>query len=330
MTEAILIDDRANAKGFYDFLTGHAAALPQIRVLEKEDAMADPGFCAQVRFLFSCWNMPLLSDDDLARLFPRLEAVFYAAGDPSYFAGPFTRRSIPIFTAKDENAIPVAEFVLAQILLANKGYFLAEREYRRGFWKFAFRSARRLSQSMAGNYRSTVGIVGFGAIGSLVAKLLQPFDMHVLVHDPFVSDEDIKQAGARAVGLQELFAVCDVITNHLPDTERTSTLLTYPLFSSMKPHATFINTGRGRQVDEKALVRAMREEPSRLALLDVTRHEPPRPMSAIFRTNNILISPHIAGSQAAEIERLYEAVYNAYLTFRPPPTTNVSVPGEQV
>ncbi len=313
MSRAILIDSRENARGLERFLKQRSDQAGAIRVLEKEDALADREFCASLRYLFSCWNMPVFSEEEVADLFPTLEAIFYAAGDARYFAAPFERRSIPIFIARDQNAIPVAEFVVAQILLANKGYFQAERRYRRGFWRLAFRSARGLSLGMAGNHHSVVGLIGFGAIGSRVAKLLQAFDLEVRVHDPFIPVADIRAAGAHPAGLADLFRSCDVVSNHLPDVEDTRGLLGYELFSSMKPGATFINTGRGRQVDEAALVRAMREAPSRSALLDVTRREPPLPLSALFRSPNIFLSPHIAGSQGAEVHRLYEAVYRDYL-----------------
>ena len=84
----------------------------------------------------------------------------------------------------------------------------------------------------------------------------------------------------------------------------------------MKSNATFINTGRGRQIDEAGLAKAMREVPSRSALLDVTCREPPDPFSPLYRAKNIFLSPHIAGSQGNEICRLYDAALRNYLSYR--------------
>lgn len=312
MHSVILIDKKSNAAGLQRYLETNSPSLAGIRILEKTDLAAMSGWFADIRCLFGTWHMPVLSEKDIAEHFPALELVIYAAGDTSYFAAPFTNRGVEVLSALEENAIPVAEFVLAQILLANKGYFQARDTYRRGFWRLAFMRARTPVTRRLGNFGATVGIIGLGAIGTRVVGLLEPFDLKVLVHDPYVADEKFDRLGVRRASLEEIFATSDVISNHLPDTAETVGMLDYRLFSSMKPDATFINTGRGRQVDERGLVKAMREVRSRTALLDVTRREPPDPFSPLFRTPNILLSPHIAGSLGGEIERLYRAALRQY------------------
>jgi phosphoglycerate dehydrogenase-like enzyme len=316
MSEAILIDRRANASGLQRYLAKQSAGLANLRVLEKEEALAEPHYCESIKFLFSTWNMPVMSEQELEKAFPSLEALFYAAGDTAYFSASFARRRIPIYTAQAENSLPVAEFVLAQILLANKGYFQAQSLYKHGLWPFGFKRARALSRSKPGNNGATVGIIGLGSIGALTATMLQPFDLQVLGHDPYLSEERFDALGVTRSSLEELFSASDIITNHLPDIEETRGLLSYSHFSSMKPHATFINTGRGRQVDEKGLIRAMGECPSKSALLDVSRREPPIPLSPLYRMKNIFLSPHIAGSQGNEIDRLYQAAFRHYRAFR--------------
>lgn len=312
MHSVILIDKKSNAAGLQRYLETNSSSLAGIRILEKTDLAAMSGCFADIRCLFGTWHMPVLSEKDIAEHFPALELVIYAAGDTSYFATPFANRGIEVLSALEENAIPVAEFVLAQILLANKGYFLARDTYRRGFWRLAFTRARARVTRRQGNFGATVGIIGLGAIGTRVVGLLEPFDLKVLAHDPYVADEKFDRLGVRRASLEEIFAASDVISNHLPDTAETVGMLDYRLFSSMKPDATFINTGRGRQVDERGLVRAMREVRSRTALLDVTRREPPNPFSPIFRTRNIFLSPHMAGSLGGEIDRLYCSALRQY------------------
>jgi len=315
-TKAIFVDRKENAAGLKTFLARQAPEFRDIQIFDKNDIISNKGIAKDVRFLFSTWNMPVLVEAEIEASFPALEAIFYAAGDTTYFSEPYERRGIRIYSARYENSIPVAEFVVAQVLLANKGYFLASDIYKRGIWGFGFRKARALSRKRPGNMASTVGIIGFGTVGALVVSMLKQFDLELLVSDPYVDEAKVNSFGARRTGLDELFETSDVISNHLPDVAATRNLLSYRYFSKMKPEATFINTGRGRQVDEKGLVRAMREQKSRSAMLDVTSHEPPFPWSPIWRTRNIFLSPHIAGGQANEVERLYQSVFKKYLEHR--------------
>lgn len=312
MDSAMLIDRAENATGLLNYLERAAPELAGMRVFTRQDLAADPAGTGSTRYLFGTWNMPTLSEQEIEGSLPALEAIFYAAGDTRYFAQPFAARGVDIFAAQNENSIPVAEFVVAQALLANKGYFQAHDAYRRGFWRFGFNRARALSRQKPGNFGATIGIIGLGTIGSLVADRLKPFEISVLVHDPFVDADAVAAAGAVRAGLEEIFEKADVVTNHLPDTEATRGMLGYRHFAAMKAHATFINTGRGQQVDEKGLAKAMRECPTKTALLDVTRREPPDPHSPLNRARNIFLSPHIAGSQGQEVERLYEAALRQF------------------
>lgn len=313
MEKAILVDKQANGVGLKKYLVRRSADFADVQILDKNEVFNSSVRCKDIKYLFSTWNMPVLSESQVRDYFPSLDAIFYAAGDTTYFSDPFAKRGVTICCARIENSVPVAEFVLGQVLLANKGYFQAQDVYRRELWFFGFKKARKLSQRKIGNNGATVGIIGFGAVGSLVASMLRTFDFKVVVHDPFVDDEKIQDSGVVRVDLDELFATSDVITNHLPDIEETRGLLNYSYFSSMKSDATFINTGRGRQVEESGLARAMRESPSRTALLDVTGREPVFPFSPLFRLRNVFLSPHIAGSQGQEIERLYQAAFQQFL-----------------
>lgn len=316
MDKAILIDRYSNAEGLKQYLAANSKELCDLPLLDRKAVLSGRGNWDKVTCLFGTWHMPSLSEQEIVDHFPALEAVFYAAGDTSYFASPYEKRGVKIFNAQLENSIPVAEYALGQILLANKGYFQSQAAYRRGFWRWGFRSGRAHAEQCPGNFGARVGIIGMGTIGTLLAGLLKPFELDVVVSDPFVGDDKVRKLNAKRVSIEELFETSDVISNHLPDIPDTRDILTYSLFARMKPYATFINTGRGRQVDEAGLSKAMRECPSRAALLDVTRREPPAPYSLLYRTRNVFLSPHIAGSQGKEIQRLYESALRQYLTFR--------------
>lgn len=251
--------------------------------------------------VFSTWGMPPLTAEEIRTCLPSLRAVFYAAGTVQYFARPFLESGVEVFSAWKANAIPVAEFTFAQIVLANKGYFQSAGRCRRNRL-----GALHIVEKHPGNYRAKVGIVGAGSIGSLVCERLQTLDCEVLVYDPFLSDERARLLQVTVADLPTLFRECDVISNHLANKDELAGIFDYELFSQMKPHATFINTGRGRQVVERDLARALRAEPGRAAVLDVLRTEANNPFNPLLRRKNVFLTPHIAGSMSQEVWRMAE------------------------
>lgn len=266
----------------------------------------------EVESIFSTWYMPTFNAEEINCIFPNLKSIYYAAGTVKYFAKPFLQQGVKVYSAGKANGIPVAEYVAASIILANKGVFQAQRAYRWPIWTKGFGRIRNRTTLKSGNYSAKVGIIGCGTIGSKVVELLKPYKLDLMVYDPYISQERIEKLGVHKVDLKELFQSSDVITNHLPDNEDTKGIINYELLSIMKPTATFINTGRGRQVVESDLARTMRNCPSRCAILDVTTHEPLFPWSPLYFCNNVFLTPHIAGSLGNEFGRMVEYVLKAY------------------
>ena len=255
---------------------------------------------ASAEYAFSTWGMPVLTEEQIAEYLPKLKAVFYAAGSVQSFARPFLNRGIRIFSAWAANAIPVAEYAVSQIVLANKGYFRGVRLERSVSRQASF----DFSSSLPGNYRVKVGILGAGMIGSLVCRMLKAYDVEVLVYDPFASDEKLADLGAKRATLDEIFSQCQTISCHIANLPATVGMLTYEHFSRMNPTATFVNTGRGAQVVEPDLIRALKEVPTRTALLDVTFPEPPEADSPFWTMDNVFLTPHLAGSLGQEVARM--------------------------
>ena len=141
-------------------------------------------------------------------------------------------------------------------------------------------------------------------IGSMVLERLKAYDLTTLAYDPYASDEKLERLGARRATLDEIFSQCQTISNHIANLPATKGMLRYEHFSQMKPSATFINTGRGAQVVEEDLIRALQEEPGRTALLDVTLPEPPLESSPLWSMENVFLTPHIAGSIKEEVFRM--------------------------
>lgn len=281
-------------------------------IFGRKDVLEDPGKFSGVKYIFSTWGMPAFSKEEIASFFPSLEAVFYAAGSVKYFAAPFLESGIRIFSAADANTIPVAEYAVSQIILANKGFFLSSRLMRDKGWS----EAHRHFCAFPGNNGAHVGILGAGRIGNLVAKtLLEKTDLKVMVYDAFMPPAKITAMGAEPASLEKIFATCQTISNHLADNEKTRGMLGYGLFSLMKENAVFINTGRGAQILEDDLSRALGEKPERTAVLDVATVEPV-PQDHPFRSlPNVFLTPHIAGSSGMETRRLGDFALNAFRSY---------------
>ena len=264
------------------------------------DLADDPDAFSKVEIVFSSWGMPTLDEGEIARLLPSLKAVFYAAGSVQSFARPFLARGVRVFSAWGANAIPVAEVAAAEIVLANKGYFVSSRSFK----SEGHEAARRRRGICRGNYGEEVGIIGAGMIGRKVISLLKNYRLRVLVFDPFLSDERAKELGVERVQLTELFSRCMAVSNHLANNAETVGMLRYEHFSAMRENGVFINTGRGAQVVEQDLVRALTERPDLTALLDVTYPEPPEEGHPFYTLPNCILSPHLAGSFGREVGRM--------------------------
>ena len=252
-----------------------------------------------VEVILSTWGMPRLEAADLDRL-PRLRAVLYAAGSVHPFAGPLLERGIAISSAWRANATPVARTVLAQTLLALKGYFCNVREYRAdpAIWQQAFMGP--------GSCGETVALLGAGAVGCAVLDLLRPLGLRLLVFDPFLTAERAASLGVEKVTVEEAFAQGFGVSNHLADKDEVAGLIGGRLLRSMRPGACFINTGRGRTVNEADLAAVMAERPDLTALLDVTHPEPMPPGSPLWRLPNVQVSTHLAGAIQCEVGVLGE------------------------
>ncbi|NHN33085.1 hydroxyacid dehydrogenase [Paenibacillus agricola] len=254
---------------------------------------------ADVEIAFSTWGLPLFTVDELKAYLPNLKALFYAAGTVQRFARDYIARDCIVVSTWAANAVPVAEYTVAQIVLANKGFYQTAPLY-----KSSYKASKELSKVFPGNYEAKIGILGAGMIGRLVIEMLRPYELQVDVFDPFLPDAAAAELGVRKTDLHDIFANCDVISNHLANLPTTVGILNKQHFNLMKPHSTFINTGRGAQLVEADLIHALREDSTRTALLDVTHPEPVAEDSPFIHLENVILTPHIAGSIGNEVARM--------------------------
>ena len=273
-------------------------------VITSENLEENTALLQKAEYIFSTWGMLSVTEEQIARLLPNLKAVFYSAGSVQGFARPFLNRGVRVFSAWAANAVPVAEYTVAQIILAGKGMFQGMRRQDQLGGIEGRKAFHAYSASLPCNYGVRIGLLGAGMIGRLVAKMLMDYDFEVLVYDPFVSQEALDAYGAKKAELDEIFSTCQIVSNHIANLPATVGMLKYEHFSKMPQNGVFINTGRGAQVVEADLIRAMQEEPDRTALLDVTFPEPPEPGSPLWTLPNVFLTPHIAGSMNNETARM--------------------------
>ncbi|MFG2309809.1 hydroxyacid dehydrogenase [Streptomyces sp. NPDC048566] len=253
---------------------------------------------ARTEILITGWGCPVL-DAAVLDAAPGLRAVLHAAGSVKGFGTPaLWDRGVLVSSAAAANALPVAEYTLAMILLAGKDVFACRDRLRE---ERAFPRGR--VHPRAGNFRRRVGVVGASRVGRRLVELLAPFDLEVSLADPYVDEAGAAALGVPLLPLDALLVGSDVVTLHAPGTPETRHLLGRRELALMRDGSVLVNTARGSLVDHGALVRELRS--GRIgAVLDVTDPEPLPADSPLFDLPNAVLTPHVAGSQGNEVARL--------------------------
>ncbi|KUL23031.1 hydroxyacid dehydrogenase [Streptomyces regalis] len=262
---------------------------------------ADPASAAalaEAEVLITGWGCPHLDADALAAA-PRLRAVLHAAGSVRSLVGDaLWKQGITVSSAVTANALPVAEYTLAMILLAGKDTFIHRERFRT---THAYPPPAETART--GNVGRRIGVIGASRVGRRLLELLQPFDFTVLLHDPYVSPAEAAELGAELLSLEDLLRHSDIVSLHAPDIPETYRMLDGDRLALIRDGGVLINTSRGALVDPDALTDELVS--GRLhAILDVTEPEPLPAGSPLYHLPNVLLTPHIAGSLGNELERL--------------------------
>ena len=200
-------------------------------------------------------------------------------------------RGITVIPATGANAGAVAEYVLGTAMALLRLAYTRSAETAAGEWP---RAALSNGREIAGK---TLGLVGFGGIGQLTARLAQALGVHVIAHDPMIADTAPvwQRCGVKATGFAALLAQSDIVSLHVPLTTQTRHLIDRAALARMKPGALLINSARGGIVDEAALAEALRSGQLGGAAIDVYDEEPLVANTAFAGLANLILTPHIAG-----------------------------------
>ncbi|MBC5689448.1 hydroxyacid dehydrogenase [Mediterraneibacter sp. NSJ-55] len=226
-----------------------------------------------------------------------------------------TKQGVIVTNTPHAATVSVAEHTMMYILMLGRKIMTADKEQKKG--NFAIKVTYK-PDDIEGK---TVGIIGLGHIGSIVAKYCNIFDMNVIAYDPRLSPEDGAKYGAKMMpDMDSVLKKADFVTLHTPQTEETIHMMSTEQFEKMKPSAYFINCSRGPIVDEKALIEALENQTIAGAALDVFETEPTDKdgklldaYQKLFSMENLIISPHssaltVSGSRKMAVQSAEQMV----------------------
>ena len=200
--------------------------------------------------------------------------------------------NIPCANNGGANSWAVADQAVLAMLTLLRRLPAADRSTREGRWRAAIDGTNTFEMA-----NKVVGIMGFGNIGQKVARRVQAFDAVVQYYDKFpLPPARERELNAKRVSLEELFRTSDIVTCHAPLTKDTRHVVNRQRLATMKPSAILINTSRGEVVDEAALHEALRDKRIAGAGLDVFEQEPVDPANPLLKLDNVVVSPHSAGT----------------------------------
>jgi D-3-phosphoglycerate dehydrogenase len=265
--------------------------------------------------------------DLLAAAGPRLGVIGVASvGIDGIDVDAATRAGIMVVNAPTGNTIAAAEHTMALMLALLRHVPEAAASVARGEWNRSRYTGNELRAK-------TLGIIGLGKIGRAVARRATAFEMRILAADPYLTEEQAAEAGAKLVGLPELLHRSDVITVHTPLTPQTRGLLSQAQLEATKPGAFVLNVARGGIVDERALADALRNGQLAGAAVDVYSAEPIAPDNPLRDAPNVVLTPHLGASTSEAQDRvgmeMAEQVLMALAGVTPPYAVNAPAVGPE-
>lgn len=233
--------------------------------------------CPELRFIGVCRGGPVNVD---------LEAA--------------TRAGVVVSFAPARNAQAAAEFAVGLMLAAMRKIAVADGELKNGQWRGDYYTYAQTGREISGN---TIGLVGYGAIGRIVAKILQAFGARVLAYDPYANVEAAAAEGVSVLPLEDVLRASNVISIHARLTPETHHLLNAENLALLPHGAVLVNSARGGLLDYAPLPALLESGALGALALDVYDEEPPGPTWPLFSAPNVVMTPHLAGATRQTAER---------------------------
>ena len=267
------------------------------------------GLIGQAEIAFPGWaaiTAPMLANAGRLRMIQK-----WGIGVDRIDVAAVRARGIPLAITAGSNAAPVAELAIALMLAVYRRIAQVDRAMREGRWLKS--EMREVCFQISGK---TVGLLGFGNIGRMLARRLRGFECEVIYHDQHRAPASLEtQLGVRAVGLEELMARSDILSLHAPSTPETHHIIHAGSLAAMKPGAILINTARGELVDESALVEALRSGHLRGAGLDAFAVEPLPHDHPLLGFDQVVVTPHVGGGVFDNVENVARHAIGNILKF---------------
>lgn len=230
-------------------------------------------------------------DSEIIDCADRLKIIAkHGAGVDNIDVKKATEKNIIVANTGGVNAISVAEHALIALGSVFKRVVYMDKCVRNNKWD------EKYDHKSMDLDKKTLGIIGMGKIGSLLAKKAKAaFDMNIIAFDPYIKKEDAEKLGITMIDdIDEICRIADAISIHTPLTDKTRNMIDERRLSIMKPTAVIVNFARGGIIDESALYKALKEGKIAGAALDVMEQEPPSPDNPLLTLDNIILSPHSA------------------------------------
>ncbi len=200
-----------------------------------------------------------------------------------------TKRGVLVMNTPGGNVVTTAEHAIAMMMALTRNIPQGTMSLKAGRWDKKQLQGREIMNK-------TLGVIGFGKIGSVAAARARGLKMKVLVYDPVVTPEIIQKTGCESVSLDELYAKADYITVHVPKIKKTANMINKKAFDAMKDGVMLVNCARGGIVDEQALYDALKSGKVAAAALDVFETEPPAADHPLLSLDNVIVTPHLGAS----------------------------------
>jgi D-3-phosphoglycerate dehydrogenase len=237
---------------------------------------------------------------------PNLKLIAVSRGGPVNIDMAAAReRRIRVVNTPGRNASAVAEFTIGAILAETRLITRGHESLRKGEWRGDLYRADLTGEELC---EMTVGVIGYGHVGTKVVRLLKAFGCRILVYDPYVqlSADDLRDGVAQA-SMERILSESDVVTLHARVTSETRGFIAAAQFQAMKRGAFFVNTARGPLVDYDALTEALKSRHLRGAAIETFAIEPTPPDMELLRLDNVTLTPHIAGASVKTVKYAAQA-----------------------